>query len=347
MHSEQLQFLRTYLREQFPDWEQLDIIGLTDLSAGWESIIYTLEISFHQDGEPETRSLILRIYPGDDALEKSRHEFHGMHLLHQIGYPVPHVYILEDQPSSIGKAFMLMEFIQGDVMWHLIDNSSIERREELLHQFCQLVVQLHNLNWRPFVKTPNQIENGLPYLFIDRWIKVARRIVGEFGKEEFLPVVEWVAQKRDKMGANKPSVIHNDFHPANVLVTPKDAFVVIDWTGWQVTDYRFDLAWTLLLARAYGNEQLSRNLIVAYEEARGEEVTHIEYFEVCACARRLFDVTTSLTIGAERLGMRPETVETMRSQIGHLRIVYELLREHTRLQIPQVEYLLTHDGKAD
>lgn len=332
--------LKDYLQSIFPEREGLQIEDIEDLTTGWESTIYALILAFQKDGRQRQDEIILRIYHGDNAEEKSRHEFQGLRLLHQVGYPVPHVYLIEESPTSIGNAFMLMERVKGEVMWHMIDRSSSQSQMVLLAQFCDLFAGLHRLDWRPFVMSPIDIEKDGRYIFIDRWIDDAKYVLSDFGKQEFLPVIEWLAKFRDEMGAKKPSVVHHDFHPANILVAPHGSAIVIDWTGWGVTDYRFDLGWTLLLARVYGGEEMRHSILSGYENIAGEIVENLVYFEVCACARRLFDVTTSLALGAERLGMRPEAVETMQSQVGHLSMVYDILRDHTQIRITQIEQLL-------
>jgi aminoglycoside phosphotransferase (APT) family kinase protein len=339
--------LPVYLQSAFPERQGIQIEHIEDLTTGWESTIYALNLTFQKDGQRMQDEIVLRIYPGDYAAEKSRHEFQGMQLLHQAGYPVPRVHLIEENPTSIGKAFMLLDRIQGEVMWSLIDRSSQQQQRELLTQFCDLFLRLHRLDWRPFVESSIEIEKGGKYLFIDGWIDESKTLLEEYGKQEFLPVIGWLEQHRDEIPAKKPSVVHRDFHPANLLVTPAGSVVVIDWTGWRVSDYHFDLAWTLLLARVYGGEEMRRSILSGYEKAAGETVENLEYFEVCACARRLFDVTTSLALGAERLGMRPEAVETMRSQVGHLSMVYDILRDHTRLRIPYIEQLLRRNLQGE
>ncbi len=45
--------------------------------------------------------------------------------------------------------------------------------------------------------------------------------------------------------------VHWDYHPGNVLLRDDSSAVVIDWTQIDVSDPRFDLAWTLLLVSSY------------------------------------------------------------------------------------------------
>jgi hypothetical protein len=116
--------------------------------------------------------------------------------------------------------------------------------------------------------------------------------------------------------------------------------VVIDWTGFQVSDFRFDLSWTLLLTRAHANVEWRDQILAGYERLRGAVVENIEIFEVFACTRRLFNLTISLSLGPERMGMRLGAVELMRQQALASQRVYELMQQRTGIRIPRVERVL-------
>jgi hypothetical protein len=117
--------------------------------------------------------------------------------------------------------------------------------------------------------------------------------------------------------------------------------VVIDWTGFAVTDFRFDLAWTLLLTFSYSGRSMRDTILSEYERLIVAKVANIELFEVFASTRRIFDVCVSLSEGAQKLGMRPEAIEAMTSQMGATRRVYELLSNRTGLVLPDVERILS------
>jgi len=116
--------------------------------------------------------------------------------------------------------------------------------------------------------------------------------------------------------------------------------MVIDWTQLSVSDPRFDLSWALLLVGSYEGPAWRERILREYERLSGAGVEQLEYFDVLACARRLFDVTTSLSLGAESLGMRPGAVERMRQQMDAFARVYELLLERTGIRVAEVERML-------
>jgi aminoglycoside phosphotransferase (APT) family kinase protein len=132
-------------------------------------------------------------------------------------------------------------------------------------------------------------------------------------------------------------VIHLDFHPANVILSPEGEMVVIDWTGLEVTDPRIDLAWTLMIITAYEGEEWRARFLEGYEEASGSAVGEMDFFDAAAGARRLYSIAASLTAGAESLGMRPGAEEIMKGQRTAIQRVYDRTLKVTGVQMPIVE----------
>jgi aminoglycoside phosphotransferase (APT) family kinase protein len=236
-----------------------------------------------------------------------------------------------------------MEYIQSKVLWHLLDNTSTggEEEERLIDQFCRLLVQLHELDWKQF--NADLPEND-PLFFIDRWLDEARGALQNFPDIDASPFMDWVAKRRDLFACAHPSPVHQDFHPANILVKADGSATVIDWTGFNVTDPRFDLAWTLLLAHAHGRPGWRDQILQGYQRHAGKSAEHIEVFEAVACARRLFDVTVSLTHGAQKLGMNEQAIESIRAYMDAHKRVHRLFIKRTGLQIEAFDNLFGKSG---
>lgn len=331
--------LQAYCAYAFPARQGIQVRDLVNITAGWESELYSFAVEYGSATERQREGLILRIYSGDAAHTKSAHEFRSMSRLHKAGYPVPRVQILERENSPFGKPFVIMERIDGQMMWRLLSDSSERRQEELLALFCDLFVRLHALEWRPLADDAGRYSTGDQHTFVDRWLRTARDSLKRFPMIDFLPAVEWLEKRRDELPCLRPSPVHQDYHPANVLLRDDGSAVVIDWTGFDVSDSRFDLAWTLVLAHAYSGAEMRNRILREYERLAGVRVGQMECFEVFACLRRLFDLSVSLLDGAERRGMRPGAVTLMKQQGGAHKRVYDLLLERTGIRITAVERL--------
>jgi aminoglycoside phosphotransferase (APT) family kinase protein len=153
-------------------------------------------------------------------------------------------------------------------------------------------------------------------------------------------IVDWLEARRDAVPCLRPAPIHGDYHPGNVLLRADGSAVVIDWTGFAVSDPRFDLAWTMLLMGAHEDWSWRDRILAEYQRLIGAAVPQMEWFEVCACGRRLHNVLVSMSEGAEKLGMRPGAVESMKQQLGALQRVRDLLEARTGIALSEVGRLL-------
>jgi hypothetical protein len=117
---------------------------------------------------------------------------------------------------------------------------------------------------------------------------------------------------------------------------------VIDWGSSRVSDARFDLAWTMMLASAYHGIEWRTKILCEYERIAKNQIEEIEYFEVCAYVARLFDIIVSLAEGPEQRGMRPEAITMMRQEMGAAQRVYEFLLGYTGIALSKIETIISN-----
>jgi len=331
------QRLQQYYRDHLETKHDVKISNLTNITSGWESDVYAFSLEHGQRSSRVTEKLVLRLYSGESASNKSEHEFHSLKRLHEVGYPVPQVHVLESNLSPLGKPFIIMEKIDGPTMWMKLGSADETTKVKLINQFCELFIRLHQLDWHLFVEEAEQSKYQNPYAFVDEWFGVAQNFLEQYPDSGFRSVVTWLEERREMLPCRTPSPTHNDFHSNNVLLRNGISPIVIDWTGFSVSDARFDLAWTLMLADAYLGSIWRETILGEYEYILGEKVAALDYFIVFACARRLFDVSISLLHGAEKMGMRAEAVAAMRQDKKTHERVHQLLAERTGLRIEWVE----------
>lgn len=332
------EILESNLEILHPGQKNLKITSFAHISDGWESEMYAYQISHESALRKLTEKWILRLYPGEGAQQKSEREFIAMQKLYQHGYPVPKVVTLGTKESPFGKPFVIMEFIEGRLLWEIMSQASNNEIGKWITLFNRLFVQLHELDIEIFLDDEKQPAESHPYLFVDEWFANAHRMLPHFpGTEIYLETIEWLENQRNLLGCEKPSATHQDFHPNNILIQADGTGVVIDWTNFEVTDRRFDIAWSLVLANAYEGAAVRNLFLENYEQQNGAPLENIGIFEAFASVRRLFSITSSFNQGAEGMGMRPEAVEMMKSQMGAHRRVYEMLVDRTGIQIEELE----------
>jgi aminoglycoside phosphotransferase (APT) family kinase protein len=263
-----------------------------------------------------------------------------MKQLYAMGYPVPQVLLLGADGTRFDKPFVIMERIVGRSMGAISDESPVEKKLELLTLFCQMFVDLHALDWRAFAPDTPPYEARDLSTIVGHQLSCWQAYTLSLQNDAFAPVFNWLRERLPDVRFGRPSVIHMDYHPYNILIREDGAPFVIDWTSAQVSDYRLDLAWTLLLMSTYGHPESREIVLGEYERLAGHRVEQIEYFEAAACLRRLFSILVSLGGGAGRLGMRPGA-EAMMKNVGHIERVYALLRDRTGITVARVEELLS------
>lgn len=329
--------LLDYCRRAFGPGRNPRVCDLARIGDGWECEVFSFVLEGEQDGEPRRESLILRVYQGDDASRKAAREFAAMRLLHDAGYPVPRLLALASEDSPLGKPFVIMEKIDGPVLGRVVEKSTGERQRGLLSTFSELLVDLHALDWRLFAPDASRYR---PEGFLDRWLLEAQTVVHRLRRSEFGPAVEWLKGRSGGICC-RPSPTHRDFHPWNVLMRPDGALFVIDWTQADVSDFRFDLGWTLMLMRTAMGMSTRDLVLREYERHAGCRVEQVEYFEVLASLKRLVSIVVSISDGPEKLGMRPGAEAQMKAHVAHIATPYAVVREQTGLTISSVERLLS------
>ena len=274
---------------------------------------------------------------GADA--KAQSEFSKMKLLRDQRYPVPEVFLVEKDANIVGNPFLLMERIDGPLLDEKLGVSQVEY-DKWLDIFCKLFVKLHQLDWKLFATNPEeQSLSDTRFLLTSRLTRYESAL-DEYHKKELTPILEWLMKRVDGISGATPSFTHGDYHPFNILLDRNDIPYVIDWGASGIDDYRKDLAWTLLLSGTFGSMKMRDDILNNYEKTTQRQVKHIEFFEVTAILRRLFDISTSISLGADELGMRPDAIEMIKSRVDHIKGVRDRLEELTGIVIPKIDSLV-------
>lgn len=323
-----------------PDRADIRVSAPEPLDKGWETDNTAFVLESGLPGLRQQEELVIRVYPGEGAAAKAAHEFRVLNALQRAGYPAPAPAGLVAVGSPLGRPFVLMARIRGKSLWPLLVRAQGAERQRLLDQFCRLLADLHRLDWREFLTDP-AVDAADPTNWARREIARFRRIVAAtLPGSGFVAALDWLDARTGTLTGGRPAVVHWDLHPGNVLVRPDGSAVVIDWTGGSVTDPRIDLAWTRLLMSAHAGPEWDEPVRTGYERAAGVRVENLEYFDAAMAVRRLFDVTASLGLGAQRLGMRPAAAQEMRATLPALGRVYERFRRIAGLEIAEVKALL-------
>ena len=181
---------------------------------------------------------------------------------------------------------------------------------------------------------------GCSYDVLDK-VQKEEGVLEEYGlKATFEPLTAWLRDNAGTLTESPPCLIHQDFHPRNILLRSDGSPVVIDWATCTIGDFREDLCWTGLLAGTFIDESLKKAIYDSYGEASPRVLVDLPYFEVYAGLRRLADVAVAMKAGAAARGMRPEAIREMEENRPHYAKVLKVVTDATGAGLPELARLL-------
>lgn len=183
-------------------------------------------------------SYVMRSKPGPAAkLLPSAHaidrEFTVMRALHGTDVPVPRMHLLCEDEGVIGRAFYVMEFMQGRVLWdQTLPGMSNPQRGEVYDEMNRVIAALHNVD----VKAAGLEHYGKPGNYFERQIgRWSKQYIASITDPipEMDRLMEWLpahmpASARDE---SQVSVVHGDYRLDNLVFHPDELRVlaVLDW----------------------------------------------------------------------------------------------------------------------
>jgi aminoglycoside phosphotransferase (APT) family kinase protein len=192
---------------------------------------------------------VAKLLPSAHAIER---EFRVMGALHGTGVPVARMHALCEDESVIGRAFYVMECVEGRVMWdQSLPDMSREQRGAIYDEMNRVMAALHkvkpsDIGLDGYGKPGNYFERQ-----IGRWSKqylasITQPIV------EMDRLIEWLPQNIPAMAQDESlvSVVHGDYRLDNLMFHASEPRVlaVLDWElstlGHPLADFSYHcMAW--------------------------------------------------------------------------------------------------------
>jgi len=192
---------------------------------------------------------VARLLPSAHAVER---EFKVMHALHGSGVPVPTMHVLCNDESVIGRAFYVMEFMDGRVLWdQALPHMSTAERHAIYDEMNRVIATLHKVD----VAAAGLADFGRPGSYferqIGRWSKQYLASVTEV-ISEMDRLIEWLPAHMPPSARDESqvAVVHGDFRLDNLVFDPHEPRViaVLDWElstlGHPLADFSYHcMAW--------------------------------------------------------------------------------------------------------
>ena len=185
-----------------------------------------------------SRSYVMRTKPGPAAkLLPSAHaierEFRVMRALHGSAVPVPEMLLLCEDESVIGRAFYLMEFVQGRVLWEQsLPGFETAGRGRIYDEMNRVMAALHQVD----VTAAGLADYGKPGNYFERqiarWSKQYQASITQ-PIDAMERLAEWLPAHMPASACDESqvSVVHGDYRLDNLVFHPSEPRVlaVLDW----------------------------------------------------------------------------------------------------------------------
>ena len=173
---------------------------------------------------------VAKLLPSAHAIER---EFKVMQGLHGTHVPVPHMHVLCEDESIMGRAFYVMEFVQGRVLWdQTLPGMANAERSEIYDEMNRVIAALHTVKF-----AERGLESyGRPGNYFERQIgRWSKQYVASVTQpiDEMDKLMAWLpanmpASAKDE---SKVSIVHGDYRLDNLMFHPTEPRVlaVLDW----------------------------------------------------------------------------------------------------------------------
>jgi aminoglycoside phosphotransferase (APT) family kinase protein len=192
---------------------------------------------------------VAKLLPSAHAIER---EFAVMRGLHGTEVPVPQMYCLCEDEAVIGRAFYIMEFMQGRVLWdQSLPGMSRDERGAIYNEMNRVISALHTVRFAE----RGLASYGKPGNYFERQI-------GRWSKQYVASITQPIAEMDELMAwlpahipadardESRVSIVHGDYRLDNLMFHPTEPRViaVLDWElstlGHPLADFSYHcMAW--------------------------------------------------------------------------------------------------------
>ncbi len=246
-HAFDVAALQAHLQQHLPGFE--GPLQVRQFKGGQSNPTYLLETPGARYVMRSKPGPAAKLLPSAHAIER---EYRVMHALAGSGVPVPRMLLLCADESVIGRAFFVMECVEGRVLWEQsLPGMQPAQRGAIYDEMNRVIAALHRVDaaavgLADYGKPGNYFERQ-----IGRWSKQYQASVTE-PIPEMDSLIEWLpahlpAGARDTA---RPAIVHGDFRLDNLVFHPDEPRIVavLDWElstlGHPLADFSYHcMAW--------------------------------------------------------------------------------------------------------
>jgi aminoglycoside phosphotransferase (APT) family kinase protein len=169
---------------------------------------------------------VAKLLPSAHAIER---EFRVMHALTDSDVPVAKMHTLCEDEAVMGRAFYVMDFVEGRVFWEpQLPGLTAEARAAIFTEMNRVMAALHQVDFAAVGISDYGKHEGYLSRQIARWTKQYRA-----SETESIPsmdaLIEWLPAHIPT--GEETSIVHGDYRLDNVIFHPTEPRIlaVLDW----------------------------------------------------------------------------------------------------------------------
>lgn len=169
---------------------------------------------------------VAKLLPSAHAIDR---EFRVMKALYTSDVPVAKMHTLCEDESVIGRAFYVMDFVDGRVLWDpQLPGLRASERAAIFDELSRVIAALHRVNFEAIGLSDYGKHEGYLARQIARWTK-------QYKASETEPIpamdalIEWLPAHIP--AGEETSIVHGDYRLDNVIFHPAEPRIlaVLDW----------------------------------------------------------------------------------------------------------------------
>jgi aminoglycoside phosphotransferase (APT) family kinase protein len=168
----------------------------------------------------------IKLLPSAHAIDR---EFRAMRALHGSDVPVAKMHALCEDESVIGRAFYVMDFVDGRVLWEpQLPGMETSARAAIFDELNRVIAALHQVDFAAAGLSDYGKHEGYLARQIARWTKQYKA-----SETESIPamdaLIDWLPAHIP--AGEETSIVHGDYRLDNVIFHPTEPRIlaVLDW----------------------------------------------------------------------------------------------------------------------
>ena len=216
--------LADYLKTRLPDFE--GELRVEQFKGGQSNPTFKLSAgkrSFVMRSKPGP---VARLLPSAHAIER---EFKVLRALSKTEVPVPEVFCLCEDEAVIGRAFYVMDHVDGRVLWEQgLPGMSNAERAAIYDQMNSVLAQLHSVDYQAI----GLGDFGRPGNYFSRQIsRWSKQYLASVTQEipEMNQLIEWLPKNIPQ--GDETSIVHGDYRLDNLIFDRDQPRIkaILDW----------------------------------------------------------------------------------------------------------------------